>query len=1129
MDNLIKTTKVINPKCYAYTHPGVPYHDGYIKIGYTEEDTADIRIKNQHHTAGIKWHREWWGRAVFDEDGKPFLDTDFHAYLRKNGIKQPQDEGRLEDFDNNINNEWFHTDGDTSKRLFDEFKQNKGIIESNAVMPYTLRTEQKKAVEDTKEYFLSHERPEFLWNAKPRFGKTLSTYDLAKSIGALRVLIVTNRPVISTSWYDDYEKFLGTESGYYFVSDTDSLKDKPLVISRDKYISESWKTHIMGCMCFTSLQDLKGSMYFGGRIDKLKYIADITWDLLVIDEAHEGVDTYKTDTAFRQIHRKYTLHLSGTPFKAIANDKFGSEAIFNWTYADEQQAKRDWDNEEVPNPYLPMPKLNMLTYKMSDAVRERIEQGADFNDDGDNDAYFYDMNEFFKTTESGKFVHEADVDKFLDALTTKKNFPFTEAYRDEIKHTLWMVGSDVPTRSAKALVDKLSKHEVFKHYKIIPAFGGKGWNDDESEDSETFRNEQKNAFKAVKDAIANYDRTITVSVGKLTTGVTVPDWTAVMMLSNCKSASLYIQTTFRVQNPCKFTDNDTVSRKENCYVFDFDPARTLNIYEQFANDLYADTANGKGDTETRKKHIHDLLNFFPVYSEDKEGEMIPLDEEKVLSIPRAIHAQEVVRKGFMSNFLFQNISGIFSAPAVVKEIINKFEAVKEPVGVIPKAKDLNINPDGEVEIPESTVVGMATEIFGDKIYSDEVLVETEIKGVIDKGTEDIDISKIKEILHNRINSDVATVKEDTNMTKTLQNALTRELNRDADKQVDNTFVDFTIKKNTLEQERKTAVEQAQIEGKTAEVLAINKEYDEKQAQSEEEFLSELMAVGKKVATKAKKDAVEAVEKSNKEAEKKEVEDTVRDHLRGFSRTIPSFLMGYGDENTKLETFDKIIPEEVFEEVTGITVTDFKFLRDGGEYPDPDDPTKTKHFDGHLFEPIVFNDSVKEFIRKRNELADYFKEDLKEDIFDYIPPQKTNQIFTPKTVVKEMVDYLEKENPGCFDNPDKTFIDLYMKSGLYITEIVKRLYRSEKMKELYPDNEERLKHIFGNQVYGLAPTEIIYAISTHYILGFAEEHKMTISSKHFKMLDALPYAQGKMDMTLEQKLDELFGGEVSATD
>ena len=176
----------------------------------------------------------------------------------------------------------------------------------------------------------------------------------------------------------------------------------------------------------------------------------------------------------------------------------------------------------------------------------------------------------------------------------------------------------------------------------------------------------------------------------------------------------------------------------------------------------------------------------------------------------------------------------------------------------------------------------------------------------------------------------------------------------------------------------------------------------------------------------------------------------------------------------------------------------------------------------MFEPIVFNDSVKEFIRKRNELADYFKEDLKEDIFDYIPPQKTNQIFTPKKVVKEMVDYLEKENPGCFDNPDKTFIDLYMKSGLYITEIVKRLYRSEKMKEFYPDNEERLEHIFGNQVYGLAPTEIIYAISTHYILGFAEEHKMTISSKHFKMLDALPYAQGKMNMTLEEKLDELFG-------
>lgn len=233
-------------------------------------------------------------------------------------------------------------------------------------------------------------------------------------------------------------------------------------------------------------------------------------------------------------------------------------------------------------------------------------------------------------------------------------------------------------------------------------------------------------------------------------------------------------------------------------------------------------------------------------------------------------------------------------------------------------------------------------------------------------------------------------------------------------------------------------------------------------------------------------------------------------------------MGYGDDDTTLGNFDKVVPSEVFLEVTGISVEDFVFLRDGGEYPDPEDENAVKHFDGKLFDEVVFNDSVKEFLKKRDQLADYFREDAKEDIFNYIPPQRTNQIYTPKKVVEQMADYLEQENPGCFDNPGKTFIDLYMKSGLYITEIVKRLYRSEKMVELYPNEEERLKHIFDNQVYGLAPTEIIYAIATHYILGFAKLRGLDISSKHFKLLDALPYAQGTMDMSLKEKLDELFG-------
>ena len=227
-------------------------------------------------------------------------------------------------------------------------------------------------------------------------------------------------------------------------------------------------------------------------------------------------------------------------------------------------------------------------------------------------------------------------------------------------------------------------------------------------------------------------------------------------------------------------------------------------------------------------------------------------------------------------------------------------------------------------------------------------------------------------------------------------------------------------------------------------------------------------------------------------------------------------MAYGDDTVTLATFDSIIPNRVFVDVTSITLDQFRFLRDGGKYTDAE-TGEEKQFAGNLFDPVVFDDSVKEFLRLKKKLADYFDEKSIEDIFDYIPPQKTNQIFTPKVMVKKMVDMLEDENPGCFDDPDKTFIDLYMKSGLYITEIVKRLYQSERMKAIFPDKKERLRHIFEKQVYGLAPTEIIYNIALSYILGFDEN--VDIKNHNFRQVDALPYAK---EGTLSELLDELFG-------
>ena len=267
-----------------------------------------------------------------------------------------------------------------------------------------------------------------------------------------------------------------------------------------------------------------------------------------------------------------------------------------------------------------------------------------------------------------------------------------------------------------------------------------------------------------------------------------------------------------------------------------------------------------------------------------------------------------------------------------------------------------------------------------------------------------------------------------------------------------------------------------------------------------------------------KELVEQLERHKAEQEKRTVEEEVRAHLRGFSRTIPSFIMAYGDGNLTLANFDDYTEDDVFLEVTGITEDDFRFLRDGGEYENPETGEK-EYFAGHLFDEVVFNDSIEVFWKKKEQLANYFDETLEEDIFDYIPPQKTNQIFTPRWGVVKMVDELEANNPGCFDDPNKTFADLYMKSGLYITEIVKRLYRSNAIKAAFPDDKERIRHILQKQVYGMAPTRIIYLIATNYILGFDKELKE--ETHNFVEADA---AEAAKEGKLEELVEKWFGEE-----
>lgn len=1099
----INTTQKVIPMVYAYITPNDISHTGWSKIGYTDRQTVEDRIHQQTHTSDTAWVLEWKRTAVFDDgSGESFTDHDFHAYLQKNNIERKP------------NTEWFRVVKPRSLELFNEFRENKGaMFATDTAVPYTLRAEQDRFVSGTLKYFEENPNSECLWNAKPRFGKTLATYDLCKRMKAkagkkaFNVLIVTNRPAIANSWYEDFVKFLGDESGFAFVSETDSLKGMPYVLTREQYTSSISSGNLRSAIEFVSLQDLKGSIHFGGEHHKLKEVKDMTWSLLVVDEAHEGVDTYKTDVAFYQIKRNYTLHLSGTPFKALANDKFKQDAIFNWTYADEQAAKRDWDESVGTNPYATLPRLNLFTYQMSEIVSDELKQGIEIN--GQAEEYAFDLNLFFETKQNGTFVYDSSVDKFLDALTRLPKYPFsTDELRDELKHTLWLLNR---VDSAKALAKKLKEHPLFSEYEIVLAAGDGKLNEED---------EAKKSYDKVREAIEHHEKTITISVGQLTTGITIPQWTAVLMLSNIKSPALYMQAAFRAQNPWKGYYKGKHFIKENAYVFDFDPARTLVIFEEFANDLSSGTSGGKGDSDTRKQNVRELLNFFPVIGEDENGEMIELDAEKVLSIPRKIRSLEVVRRGFMSNFLFQNISNIFGAPQEVIDIISSFTPVDEGelAGLSHDERaGVSLNDDGEVEPSEDLIIGQTQDIFGEKIYGTltgiieaktaEIADSTPEKQIIDKLQTTFNTEVIKPIV------DLTAEKYEGDINTRDKTGLQKQLEQKAGKIITQQVSDLTIKKAEIESQRKTELSNLTDTGKTED--EVNSEYDSLINEVTDQFKEKMAEVFEETLPTLATEAVTIAETKKQEKQKKSIEDSIRDHLRGFARTIPSFLMAYGDENTTLENFDTIIPDEVFKEVTSITIAEFCFLRDGGRYTDSE-TGEEKVYQGKLFDPVVFNDSVKEFLTLKKRLANYFDETNDEDIFDYIPPQKTNQIFTPKKVVKQMVDMLEAENPGCFDNPDKTFADLYMKSGLYIAEIVKRLYNSEKMIEQFPDNEERLVHIFEKQVYGLAPTEIIYRIALSFILGFKED---TNAIKHnFRLLDALPYAK---EGTLEKKLDEIY--------
>ena len=476
----------------------------------------------------------------------------------------------------------------------------------------------------------------------------------------------------------------------------------------------------------------------------------------------------------------------------------------------------------------------------------------------------------------------------------------------------------------------------------------------------------------------------------------------------------------------------------------------------------------------------------------------------------------------MSNFLFANISGIFGAAGFLREIIEKLTPAHEEGGKsdrdkLDKMSSVQVDGEGNAAVDEEIIIGRTSELFGDKVYE---TIPADLDSVANEIAESKPdelarrISAYSDAVKGKVAEEfIAPLADSYGMSGKAKKRLEAETGKEIEAAMNRAQEDFQQQKRLAETALAAKRRMAETE---QEVQKAEAEYAADMQDAMDALMETLKETTQKTLQEKPQELVQRLETKKAEDEKKSVEDEIRAHLRGFARTIPSFLMAYGDENITLANFDDYTEDDVFLAVTGITEEEFRFLRDGGDKPNPETGLM-EHYDGHLFDEGVFNDSVREFLRKRRELADYFDESKTEDIFDYIPPQKTNQIFTPKRIVKMMVDKLEEENPGCFDDPAKTFADLYMKSGLYITEIVKRLYRSEGMKAAFPDEKERIRHILQKQVYGMAPTRIIFLIATNYILGFDEELKK--ADHHFAEADA---AEAAKNGTLKELVEKCFG-------
>ena len=704
-NNRFQERLLVNPVIYAYEIPSDEYK-GLLKVGYTEVDAA-TRVAQQFPTkgpAGIVRYNIVYEESAMRNDGTCFTDHDVHRLLKKKKIT-------------GVGGEWFRCTVDDIKSAVIALKKG-SENEENRTLDFSMRPEQKAAVEKTINYYISAKKdfqdsaPKFLWNCKMRFGKTFTTYEMAKEMGFKRILILTFKPAVEAAWEEDLLSHIDFE-GWQFISNKSAKFNKN---SFDEQYKAADKNKPI--VCFGSFQDILGTSESGGIKPKNEWIHLMNWDLVVFDEYHFGawrdtskklfekvdedksfdfdVEKYQQDEAgdaydetYIQITTDYYLYLSGTPFRAINSGEFIEEQIFNWTYSDEQKAKRSWKGDSE-NPYIALPQMVMMTYRMPESIQQVVKQG-EFDE--------FDLNVFFSAKgegESARFVYENEVQNWLDMIRgiylptsideMKQNqgkrppMPFSDTrLLNLLTHTLWFL-PNVASCFAMANLLKQKQNTFYQDYEVIISAGKKA-------------GIGVDALEPVQRAMGNplITKTITLSCGKLTTGVTVKPWTGIFMLRNLHSPETYFQAAFRVQSPwtIKTSDGRTEILKHNCYVFDFALDRALKQVADYSCRLNVEESNPE-------KKVTEFIKFLPILAYDG-AKMVEVDAENILDIATSGTSATLLAKRWESALLvnvdndtlarllaneqamaaLMSIEGFRSLNSDIETIINKSEIVKK--------------------------------------------------------------------------------------------------------------------------------------------------------------------------------------------------------------------------------------------------------------------------------------------------------------------------------------------------------------------------------------------------------------------------------------------------------------------